>query len=167
MNIRDIKRKKITEMTTDEILAERKFYEDVIANCKYEKPQDIADLFEAYTMLIWKHKQVGRVYDFYFDGLKEERDGGDNLEGSDHVVLDTLRALARTPDLNVVFEEIHCIGATTVDGVGPDGPGSGLGYEDREDLEMCECWIRKIDGKWRVAKEASIRSNAAYKRVLG
>ena len=72
MNIRDIKRKKITEMTTDEILAERKFYEDVIANCKYEKPQDIADLFEAYTMLIWKHKQVGRVYDFYFDGLKEE-----------------------------------------------------------------------------------------------
>ena len=58
MNIRDIKRKKITEMTTDEILAERKFYEDVIANCKYEKPQDIADLFEAYTMLIWKHKQV-------------------------------------------------------------------------------------------------------------
>jgi len=97
-------------------------------------------------------------------------------------VLDTLRALARTPDLNVVFEEIHCIGnpkdgfrfgqvvwndATTVDGVGPDGPGSGLGYEDREDLEMCECWIRKIDGKWRVAKEASIRSNAAYKRVLG
>ena len=45
-------------------------------------------------MLIWKHKQVGRVYDFYFDGLKEERDGGDNLEGSDHVVLDTLRALA-------------------------------------------------------------------------
>ena len=23
-----------------------------------------------------------------------------------------------------------------------------------EDLEMCECWIRKIDGKWRVAKEA-------------
>ena len=29
-------------------------------------------------MLIWKHKQVGRVYDFYFDGLKEERDGGDN-----------------------------------------------------------------------------------------
>jgi len=64
MNIRDIKRKKITEMTTDEILAERKFYEDVIANCKYEKPQDIADLFEAYTMLIWKHKQVGRVYDW-------------------------------------------------------------------------------------------------------
>ena len=167
MNIRDIKRKKITEMTTDEILAERKFYEDVIANCKYEKPQDIADLFEAYTMLIWKHKQVGRVYDFYFDGLKEERDGGDNLEGSDHVVLDTLRALARTPDLNVVFEEIHCIGnpkdgfrfgqvvwndATTVDGVGPDGPGSGLGYEDREDLEMCECWIRKIDGKYRPTK---------------
>ena len=27
--------------------------------------------------------------------------------------------------------------------------------------------FRKIDGKWRVAKEASIRSNAAYKRVLG
>ena len=43
MNLREIKRKKLTEMTTDEILAERKLYEDVILNCKYEKPQDIAD----------------------------------------------------------------------------------------------------------------------------
>ena len=51
-------------------------------------------------------------------------------------------------------------------GVRPN-PRSGLGYEDREDLEMCECWIQKVDGKWRVAKEASIRSNGAYKRVLG
>lgn len=162
MNIRDIKRKKITEMTTDEILAERKFYEDVIANCKYEKPQDIADLFEAYTMLIWKHKQVGRVYDFYFDGLKEERDGGDNLEGSDHVVLDTLRALARTPDLNVVFEEIHCIGnpkdgfrfgqvvwndATTVDGVGPMAPAPA--------------WAMRTGKTWRCASAGSGRSTAS------
>lgn len=175
-------RKKITEMTTDEILAEREMYEEVVRNCKYEKPEDISELFEAYTMLIWKHKQVGRVYDFYFDGLKEERDGGDNLEGSDHVVQDTLRALARTPDLDCVFEEIHCTGdpengfrfgqvvwndASSKDGIGPNGAGSGEGYRDREDLEMCECWIEKVDGKWRVAKEASIRSNAAYRRVLG
>ena len=175
-------RKKITEMTTDEILAERAQYEEAVRRCRYEKPEDISALFEAYTMLIWKHKQVGRVFDFYYDGLKEERDGGDNLEGAEHVVQDTLCALARTPDLDVVFEEIHCVGdaengfrfgqvvwnnASTVDGVGPNGPGAGLAYEPREDLEMCECWIEKVDGKWRVAKEASIRSTAAYRRVLG
>ena len=31
---------------------------------------------------------------------------------------------------------------------------------------MCECWIQFIDGKWRVGKEASIRSNDAYRRLL-
>ncbi len=173
---------KITEMNTDEILAERKRYEDVITNCKYETPQDIADLFEAYTMLIWKHKQVGRVYDFYYDDLMELRDGGDNLEGSDHVVLDTLRALARTPDMTLIFEEIHCTGnpkdgfrfgqvvwaeASARDGIGPNGAGGDLEYLPYEDLEMCQCWIEFVGGKWRVAKEASMRSNVAYQRVLG
>ncbi len=173
---------KITEMTTDEILAERARYEAVIRDCKFETPDDIAALFEAYTMLIWKHKQVGRVYDFYYDDLKEQRDGGDNLEGSDHVVLDTLRALARTPDMTLIFEEIHCVGnpqdgfrfgqvvwaeASGTDGIGPNGPGGTEAYRPYEDLEMCECWIEFVDGKWRVAKEASMRSNSAYQRVLG
>lgn len=172
--------KPITEMTVDEILAEREVYLDVVRGCKYQEPQEIADLFEAYTMLIWKHKQVGLVYDFYFDGLKEERDGGANLEGSDHVVWDTLRTLAQFPDLNVEFVDIHCVkdkdgfrfGQVVYNtgcgkgGVGPKGPGKDLSFEPYEDLEMCECWIQFIDGKWRVGKEASIRSNDAYRRLL-
>lgn len=175
-------KKKITEMTTEEILAERAMYEDVIRNCKYEKPQDIADLFEAYTMLIWKHKQIGYVHAFYYDNLKEERDGGANLAGSEHVVWDTLCALARFPDLDCVFVDIHCTGnpkdgfrfgqvvyneACAKGGIGPNGPGKDLSFEPFEDLEMCECWIEFIDGRWRVAKEASIRSNGAYRRILG
>lgn len=171
----------ILDMTTDEIIAERRYYEDIIENCKFETPEEIEDLFEAYTVLIWKHKQVGRVYDFYYDALEEVRDGGDNLEGSDHVVEDTLRALNRTPDLNVVFCDIHCTGnpvdgfrfgqilyntGCSKDGIGPYGPGNGLSYEPFEDLEMCECWVEFVDGKWRVSKEASIRSTEAYKRVL-
>ena len=113
--------------------------------------------------------------------VQEERDGGDNLSGAAHVILDTLRALARTPDLDCFFEEIHCTGdpvngfrfgqvvwndASTVDGIGPNGPGAGLGYEPLEDLEMCECWVEFIEGRWRISKEASIRSNQAYARVL-
>ena len=73
----------------------------------------------------------------------------------------------RLPEDGFRFGQVVWNDATTVDGVGPNGLGIGLGYGDREDLEMCECWIQKIDGKWRVAKEASIRSNAAYRRVLG
>ena len=52
---------KITEMTTDEIMAERRRYEAIVAGCRYQSPQEIADLFEAYTMLIWKHK-IGRAH---------------------------------------------------------------------------------------------------------
>lgn len=173
---------KITEMTTDEILAERKKYEDVIKNCSYETPQEIADLFEAYTMLIWKHNQVGRVYDFYFDKLAVEREGGARTEGSERVVWDTLRVLAEFPDLNPVFVDIHCTGnpkdgfrfgqvlyneGCAKNGIGPNGAGRDISFEPYEDLHICECWVEFIDGKWRVAKEVCMRSAGAVRRLLG
>jgi len=167
MNIRELPHKKITEMTVEEILTERKIYEDIVHNCKYETPKDIEDLFEAYTMLIWKHKQVGYVPMFYFDGIQEERDGGDNLSGAAHVILDTLRALARTPDLDCFFEEIHCTGdpvngfrfgqvvwndASTVDGIGPNAatyikmfPAVFRQYElSRDSREGCFDTLEKV-----------------------
>ena len=173
---------KITEMTGEEIRAERKKYEAVIENCKYEKPEEIAELFEAYTMLIWKHKQVGRVYDFYYDKLNVEHSGGMRVEGSEKVVWDTLCSLARFPDMDCYFQDIHCTGnpedgfrfgqvlynmGSARNGIGPKGLCTeDISFEPFEDLHMCEFWVTKADGKWRVTKEVCMRSTGAINRLL-
>ena len=86
----------------------------------------------------------------------------------------------RLRELNVEFVDIHCVRdgdnyrfgqvvyntGSSAGGVGPHGACKDLSFEPYEDLEMCECWIQFIDGKWRVGKEASIRSNDAYRRLL-
>ena len=55
-------------MSTKDIVDERRRLEDIVDHCKFETPEQVTELFEAYTHLIWKYKQVGRIYDFYYDG---------------------------------------------------------------------------------------------------
>ena len=174
---------KITEMTTDEIMAERRRYEAIVSGCCYETPQEIADLFEEYTMLIWKHKQVGLVYQFYNDTIEVQKSGCDNQSGADRVVKDTLAMLAEFPDLTCEFCDIHCTGdaesgfrfgqvlyndTSTKEGIGPDGPCSEPRQtKPYEFLAMCECWVNFANGKWRLVDEASIRSAGCVRRLRG
>ena len=173
---------KITEMTTAEIIAERRRYEDIVGSCRYETPQEIADLFEAYTMLIWKHKQVGLVYQFYNDTIEVQKSGCDNQSGADKVVKDTLAMLAEFPDLTCEFCDIHCTGdpengfrfgqvlyndASTEEGIGPKGPCAPVQARPYEFLAMCECWVKHANGKWRLVDEASIRSAGCVRRLRG
>ena len=173
---------KITEMTTDEIMAERRRDEEIVAGCRYQSPQEIADLFEAYTMLIWKHKQVGLVYQFYNDTIEVQKSGCESQSGADKVVKDTLAMLAEFPDLTCEFCDIHCTGdaengfrfgqvlyneASTAEGIGPDGPCVPRETVPYEFLAMCECWVRFANGKWRLVDEASIRSACCVRRLRG
>ncbi len=172
---------KINEMTVDMILEERKRLEDIVDNCKFETCEQICELMTAYTLLIWKHKQVGRVYDLYYDGMTNIRDGGDDLAGSDNVIKDTLCKLATAPDLGVVFCEIHCVGnpeegfrfgqvvynlASSENGISKYGPGPGKDLAPFQDLEMCECIMKNVDGKWRVFKEWGVCSISGFESIL-
>lgn len=88
-------------MSTKDIVDERRRLEYIVDHCKFETPEQVTELFEAYTHLIWKYKQVGRIYDFYYDGMMIHREGNNDLIGVDQVVKDTLACLAAFPRYGV------------------------------------------------------------------
>ena len=94
-------------MSTKDIVDERRRLEYIVDHCKFETPEQVTELFEAYTHLIWKYKQVGRIYDFYYDGMMIHREGNNDLIGVDQVVKDTLACLAAFPDMEFKFYDIH------------------------------------------------------------
>ncbi|MBF7096745.1 hypothetical protein [Alkalibacter mobilis] len=171
----------ISDMTVDMIVKERTKLEYIVDNCKYETPEQICELMTAYTLLIWKHKQVGRVYDLYYDEMAIVEEGGGDVAGSDNVIKETLATLASVPNLGTVFCEIHCVGnpedgfrfgqvvynlASSENGISKYGKGPGKQFAPFQDLEMCECIMKNVDGKWRVFKEWAVRSLTGFESVL-
>ena len=168
-------------MTADEVIEERDELLQIMENCQFKTPQDVCDYFTAYTKLIWTHKQIGYIYERYNDTISSRCDGGEIYSGAFAVVAATLATIARYPDLEVVFCEIHCTGnektgyrfgqvvynlASTRGGISSYGIGTGVAFEPYEDLEMCECVVQFVEGKWRIVDEWENRSSFAYERVL-
>ena len=167
-------------MGTASLVKTRKQLEYIVDNCKFETPEQVTELFEAYTHLIWKYKQVGRIYDFYYDGMMIHREGGNDLIGVDKVVQDTLACLAAFPDMEFKFYGIHGTGNPedgfrfsqsvyfkgTFNGISKYGLGTGAAFEPHECVDLCECLVKKVDGKWRVVEEWGNRSTLAFERVL-
>ncbi|PFT49826.1 hypothetical protein [Priestia megaterium] len=167
-------------MNVDKIVSERKRLEYIVDNCQFETAEQVCELFEAYTHLIWKYKQVGRIYDFYYDDMIIHREGGNDLIGIDKVVQDTLACLAAFPDMEFKFYGIHGVGnpedgfrfgqavhfAGTNTGISKYGRGDGSSLPPHECVDLCECLIKKIDGRWRVVEEWGTRSTETMDRVL-
>ena len=167
-------------MSTKDIVDERRRLEYIVDHCKFETPEQVTELFEAYTHLIWKYKQVGRIYDFYYDGMMIHREGNNDLIGVDQVVKDTLACLAAFPDMKFKFYDIHGTGNPeegfrfgqavyfkgTFLGVSKYGQGTGAAFAPDECVDICECLVKRVDGKWRVVEEWGDRSTLAFERVL-
>ena len=167
-------------MSTKDIVDERRRLEYIVDHCKFETPEQVTELFEAYTHLIWKYKQVGRIYDFYYDGMMIHREGNNDLIGVDQVVKDTLACLAAFPDMEFKFYDIHGTGNPeegfrfgqavyfkgTFLGVSKYGQGTGAACAPDECVDICECLVKRVDGKWRVVEEWGDRSTLAFERVL-
>ncbi|WP_408008287.1 hypothetical protein ACJROX_27065 [Pseudalkalibacillus sp. A8] len=167
-------------MNVDKIVNERQKLEYIVDNCKFETVEQVCELFEAYTHLIWKYKQVGRIYDFYYDDMIIHREGGNDLVGVDQVVQDTLACLAAFPDMEFKFYGIHGVGnpeegfrfgqavhfSGTHNGISKYGLGNGESLPPHECVDLCECLIKKVDGRWRVVEEWGTRSTETMDRVL-
>ncbi len=167
-------------MNVDKTIAERERLEAIVDNCKFEKPEQVAELFEAYSHLIWKYHQVGRIYDYYYDNMIIHREGGDDLVGLDKVVEDTLAYMAAFPDTEFIFKDIWCVGNPedgfrfgqsvyfkgTHTGPGKYGPGNGEAFEAHEMIDLCQCNLQFVDGRWRVVEEWGSRSTEAMDRLM-
>lgn len=123
---------------------------------------------------------MGRIYDFYYDGMMIHREGNNDLIGVDQVVKDTLACLAAFPDMEFKFYDIHGTGNPeegfrfgqavyfkgTFLGVSKYGQGTGAAFAPDECVDICECLVKRVDGKWRVVEEWGDRSTLAFERVL-
>lgn len=157
-------------MGRKEVLATRRALEDYYYNCKLETPEQVAQLFETYTKLIWDHHQAGLVYDYYSDETTLNHEGSYKEVGGVHVTTThTIPSFAAFPRNKVRFIDIFCVGNqedgykfgqfTTHSGVFAEGgfnsKGMGDGtvvYED-DHYTFCQCVVKKVNGRWVVTEE--------------
>ena len=146
---------------------------EYVNNCQLKKPKEVAQLFEDYTRTLWDFKLVGRIHDFYCDNITINREGGNDLMGSEEVVNNTLQLMAAFPDLKLKFIDIFAEGdeengysfgqAIYFDGTNTAyskfGPPTGKKLCEKDIcLGLCECRVEKVDGRWKIVEEWVTRS---------
>jgi hypothetical protein len=164
------------------MLEERDRFDDYVDHCKLETPEEVARLFKEYTYLIWDKKLVGRIYDFYTDDIVINREGGERVVGVDKVFAQTLSFMAAFPNLKFEFldifaegnpedgykfgQSLYYVGENT--GYSQFGEPSGKSLSTEEDycLGLCECLVKKINGRWKIVEEWLVRSGDALQESM-
>lgn len=154
---------------------------DYVNNCKLQTPEEVAQLFESFTQLLWDYKMVGRLFDFYNDTITIHREDKNDLNGSEEVLCDTLQFMAAFPDLKLRFIDIFAEGdpehgysfgqAIYFDGTntGRSKNGQPTGKRLCEKdlcLGLCECRVEKVDGRWKIVEEWVTRSEALIHNTM-
>ncbi len=155
---------------------ERKSMEMYVDNCKLESPEEVMRLFKEYTYLIWNDFFVGKIYDFYDEDAVMNHAGGHFIQGIPKVFADTLGSLAirlrERPGEMMMFVEIFCEGnaedgyrfiqmVTYYDadkGPYPAQEGKVLPDVQIGRANLCECDVRKINGRWMIVEEWLVRA---------
>lgn len=139
----------------------------IVENPNFSKPEDVEIYFEALTKYIWDHKMIGTIYDLYMDDTRIHGENGALMEDVAGIVKHTSDRLFTIPDIQTTFLEIHAsrtgkdefrfIQVTHLDATftGPCmyGPPGGERLNQDNNMSMCECLVKKIDGQWRVTEE--------------
>ncbi len=148
---------------------------DFVNTCQLQTPEEVARLFEDFTRTLWDFKLVGRIHDLYCDNIVINREGGNDLVGSEQVVVNTLQLMSAFPDLKLKFIDIFAEGnpqdgysfgqAIYFDGTntGYSVYGAPTGKSLTTDdicLGLCECRVEKVDGRWKIVEEWVTRSQA-------
>lgn len=152
----------------------RRRYERFVDECELAVPEEVGELFEAYTRLIWQYKEVGRIYDFYSDVTTCYGENGRVSMGADGVVAGTLSFMRSFPDRKCVFVDIFAEGDqesgyhfgqttrfhATNTGITKYGAPTGkpLEPEGESCYSICECEVRKVEGRWRIVNEWVVES---------
>ena len=151
---------------------------DYVENCELLTPEEVARLFEEYTHLIWDDFMIGKIYDFYDDDIVLNHANGLTIQGVANVFANTLNSINKTlhttPGYKTVFIDIFAEGdpengyrflqATTgydsdtetypeTEGVVVDSSRNGR-------IGLCECLVKKVDGRWQIVQEWLARANS-------
>ncbi len=166
----------------DKWLQGRKEMEDIVNNCKFETPEEVANHFIAYTAILWDYKLIGKIHECYHDNITVHREGGDDIVTCDSVIRDTLQLQAACSDLRIIFRNIFCeryegegggyrFGQSvyfegTNDGWSKFGPPTYKKLSKEKCLGQCECLVQMVNGRWRIAEEWTIRSADCFDSVF-
>lgn len=168
-------------MTIEKRLEERNKLLEYVDNCQLKTPEEVARLFEEYTKVIWDHKLVGKIYDFYCDDAVIHMGDGTEVVGVDKVFAGTLQFISAFPNLKFKFLDIFAEGdeengykfaqAVYYDGVNTGysqfGPPTGKALsEDDYCMSVCECLVKKVDGRWKIVEEWLVRSSEALNNTM-
>lgn len=167
-------------MTLQDMNAGRKAAAEFCRQCRLQFPEEVAELFKAYTEWIWQYKCVGAIYQFYCDTTVVHTCDGDSV-GAEAAVAGTLSTIRTFPDQVTEFVDIfaegdeehgYSFGQCTNftwrnEGWTPYGPPTGkrLGEGGKTCYSMCECRVEKVEGRWRITEEWLVRSHDAVVAV--
>lgn len=168
-------------MGRKEVLAERRALEDYYYNCKFETPEEVAKQFEVYTRLIWEFHQAGLCYDYYCDHTVTRLEGvGTWVGGKDALEVETLPTFSLYPDKKCNFKEIYAegdpesgyhfgqitsnSGTVSRGGASFTGLGDGSVFEVDSAYCLCECYVKKVEGRWCIVDEFVINGEDARRR---
>ena len=141
-----------------------------VDGCEFKTPKEVARFFELYTQLVWDYGQVGRIYERYPDTIAYHTEENDFVRTTDEIVAETLEYLAAVPDTKSPFMDIFAEGSPEtgwrfMQAIYNEGSISGYsslgtpsGYEMDGCIDICECTVEKVDGRWKITEEWSVRS---------
>ena len=147
----------------------RKLMERYLDRCQLETPEEVARFFVYYTYLIWDYQMFGEIYRLYDGNIVMHYGGGEAAQGLERVPANTLAAKrGMTFRYRHLFVDIfaegdpehgyHFIQSTAY--IFPDSDNEeGDLLEEGTILPkglgnlLCECEIRKINGKWAIVRE--------------
>lgn len=163
-------------------LSYRKKLEDFVDHCELKVPEEVARLFKEYTLLVWDYKLLGKIYDFYTDDAIMYVEDGKTVVGVETVVADTLAFTAAVPDNESWFVDIfaegdeengyrfiqatRCVGTCLGRSAAGEATGRSLSEGGRDCIGLCECLVKKVDGRWKIVEEWMVRSNRAIAHVM-
>ena len=168
------------QMTLHDMSEGRKKVAEFCRQCKLQFPEEVAELFKAYTEWIWQYKCIGAIYEFYCDSTVVHSCDGDSV-GAEASVAATLSTIRSFPDQTVEFVDIFAEGNeedgysfgqctnftwrnTGWTAYGPP-TGKSLAEDGKKCFSMCECRVEKVEGRWRITEEWLVRSHDALLAV--
>ena len=153
---------------------------EIVENPDFKTAQDVEIFFTALTKYIWEHKMIGKIYDFYTDDIIIYKENDENLNGVEFEFQYTKEFISAFPDLKVTFlcmmaektgeEEFKFVQVTHLDATstGPTsaGPATGKKLNYSNQLDICECLLKKVNGQWRIVGEWVVDSKKRVDSVL-
>lgn len=162
------------------MVEERKKLERILEKGDLKTVADAISWARALTSVIWDHQMLGLIHRYYAEDAILKGPTGEQLIGPEKIQQEFLSLIAAFPDIRVIISETfgkgdeesgfmvyqrsYCEGTNT--GMSLYGPPTGNRLNEKNSLGQTVYIFRKIDGRWKVAKEYSIRSRVTIEKLL-